>query len=693
MNTFLEKVFNATLPYKLKKLSSFRMKLLQEMKGKSFSHYVNQMKSITTHISEIMMDDEKVRQDNYWETVNLPELSFKKGYWETESVRDNVNWIKEEFPQKRVQKGVTGATKLIFYAGPLVDQLIGEAAWMTPQQVMLFKTIVTTYFSSDKRLWPVNLNMDYVFETRAIQIKNPKAETEEEKNDRQERNRKKMERYEQDMKEYQSSDSGLSRPKYPNLEVYAKEEGVANMLLKAALAGAGPFVLKILQQINTSNESKIEAGGGSMAVADLTGDIFSNIPGLTKAEAQEVQSGLKLPRDQTIITNMNSAQLGSASIAEAHLSHSDRYDKDVVLKFVKPIYAYYFLCEVNFMLTKAWESIPKFARQISTSPKKRDILILQGRRLIMFFVKEFVKEFDYENEFINTTVGFEIYNEARGSVKSIVAIDYSINPFPCLALQRVKGSPVDKIMKKARKAPKAEKTKILARLYRLVDQLIKKWFKNTLWGNGFFHADLHPGNVMEDREANHLYLIDFGSAGQISRAQQCQLLQAMKKSADFYFIKPKGQKNLKKYKKYDDPNEWEKAHAYNRASAGRFVEAIWNLCQVEDSDEARDDSGVRNEKAKNMIVGKLLDYTRGLYFSTMFLKVAELSDSVGICISSDILMFGRAVAYIGNMIYQIHVECDSLDKCPMWVVSPIITRFMLMNPQKTYHCLVGAGSK
>lgn len=657
----------ASIPYTTTQLEKFRLKLLREMKTKTFSHYTKQMENIRKHIEEIMLDDKAVNDDNHWEKANV-NPSFAKPYWESESP-----WInkKGEFPKKTLKGGVTGITKFIF-TKPVVNQLIGEAYWMTPQQIMLFKTIVSTYFSQDERLYPIGLNMDYVFGTRMKSAREDTKETPEQEEERINKNKELLKKYKEEYDAWEKTkmiDPQMPPPPYPVLDIRSGQEpGAIDTLLKSALAGAGPFVLKVLQQINTSNNSKIESGRGSMKVAELTGDIFSNIPGLSPEEAKLVEEGLVSTRDPSIIRNMNPEQLGSASIAEAHLSRSDRYDLDVVIKFIKPMYAYYFMCEVNFLFTTAWKAVRTFSKGMNNEKN----LILQGRRLLMFFVKEFMKEFDYKGEFVNTTIGYETYNEPRGLLKSIVAIDYSTNPFPCLVLQKVNGLPVDKIMKKVRTDDPETRTQVLSRLYKSVDHLIQKWFEVTLWGSGFFHADLHPGNIMQTSDGRFLFLIDFGSCGRLSKSQQCGLIRAMKKSADFYALKPKG--NPQKY----SGQEWDKKHAYNIESGKRFVEEIWNLCKVP--------SEARSEKNKDLIVKKLLNYEYGLYFSTMFLTVAEWSESVGICITSDILMFGRGVAYIGNMIYQIHLECKSKE-CPLWVVNPVILRNMIRHPVHSARCL------
>jgi hypothetical protein len=54
-----------------------------------------------------------------------------------------------------------------------------------------------------------------------------------------------------------------------------------------------------------------------------------------------------------------------------------------------------------------------------------------------------------------------------------------------------------------------------------IQNLIRKWFRHAVFGSGFFHGDLYPGNLFLDEDAQTragftLTLIDFGNSGKIS---------------------------------------------------------------------------------------------------------------------------------------------------------------------------------
>lgn len=315
MAALARKIFETRFPFNLRELEEVRMDILYEMggyegndevppvQGKGFRYYVDQMNEVGDEIKEIMNDPDKVADDEYWSNGSQSEVywekqspwmskgrfkkalgklfpgldAYKKGRsrgsrgWWGKGSRDSRSRgaAAASASRKSRKESIVSRTTSRLLSEKFVDQLVGDASWMTPQQVVLFRTIVGTYFDNDIRLWPINLNMDFVYKT--------------------------------------AEEQSASRTWTGNLE----------KLIKSALAGSGPFILKILQQINTGNESQVEGG---LSVAKLTEDIFSNIPGLTLEESQYVKSKFSIAKTYT--DNMNPVALGSASIAEAHLSRS-----------------------------------------------------------------------------------------------------------------------------------------------------------------------------------------------------------------------------------------------------------------------------------------------------------------------------------------------------------------------------------
>ena len=55
--------------------------------------------------------------------------------------------------------------------------------------------------------------------------------------------------------------------------------------------------------------------------------------------------------------------------------------------------------------------------------------------------------------------------------------------------------------------------------------LTEKWVQEALYGNGFYHGDLHAGNIMTDGDG--LTVIDFGNATHLSEAERTHVLKMM----------------------------------------------------------------------------------------------------------------------------------------------------------------------
>jgi len=609
--SLLDRLLLFNSPYDKEALEDIRMKLLEQMKtaqtpGKpdGFSHYLNQMSVLKKEIDQVIIDDDKLLDDEYWSRGSQKDI-----YWKKESP-----WLEKSFEHKkwlRLRKHPSGVKTItdILAKETTVDKFIGDSQHMTIQQLIIFKTFLLTYFKNDERLWPVELNMDFSFlNTR---------EKEQEKNQNQS--------YKDQLK----------------------------TLFKSALSGAGPFVLKILQQINTSNSSKVEGG---LKVSELAEDIFSTVPGLTEKESKFVVNSFQI--DKTYIEKMNPKLLGSASIAETHITQApEKYDyppgtpTKVILKFIKPLYAYFFMCECNFLLTSAW-------KYITIAAKGDKKYIKQCRKLMMFFIGEFMKEFDYMGEFNNTILGYQNYNEENGIIKSILAVDCVVDPFPVLILSMAKGNTVDNLLKKTSDIEKDQ----VVQLYKYLDQLITKWFKITLWGSGFFHADLHPGNVMAD-DVPELFIIDYGSCGILTKRQQCLLITSMIISGQFWQI-PLDQFNTL---------ENQKKHQKNIETSKKFVKVIWEVCEVYDYTHAH----------LQHISEKILNYKKGLYYNYMFLDIIKYSDDIGTCSNNAVLLFGRALAYLGDLMKAVVDKCDDKNLCPVWwQIDSIIKTNLIAHPHQ-----------
>jgi predicted unusual protein kinase regulating ubiquinone biosynthesis (AarF/ABC1/UbiB family) len=155
------------------------------------------------------------------------------------------------------------------------------------------------------------------------------------------------------------------------------------------------------------------------------------------------------------------------------------------------------------------------------------------------------REMNLGTEAVEINAAQEVYNQGRVSVPPVVE---AIVPSDSLvAISFVKGRTIDRVNAKLEEVTAAldsEKhtvnrsvarhyvTNLLAAQTEALYELTQLWFREAVFESGFFHGDLHSGNVFlaldeektafERRFTGHhqITLIHFGNSGQFSRRQQ-----------------------------------------------------------------------------------------------------------------------------------------------------------------------------
>ena len=111
------------------------------------------------------------------------------------------------------------------------------------------------------------------------------------------------------------------------------------------------------------------------------------------------------------------------------------------------------------------------------------------------------------------TKNFLVKRDANGRL--VARVDYKENPADLEDIEKINqlhGQAVDKL---------AEMRKRQKHLVKVAD----KWVYEALFGSGYYHGDLHAGNIMvSDDEAT---VIDFGNATQLTKDEQSQILKFM----------------------------------------------------------------------------------------------------------------------------------------------------------------------
>ena len=259
---------------------------------------------------------------------------------------------------------------------------------------------------------------------------------------------------------------------------------------KQLLLNSGPFILKILQTIRPILTPELAA--------------TYNLTKLTYPVLKENQIKLMLRKvvydwNMYRILNNYSASIGHVS----EVVRVDYPDSPFMIKMIKPLAVAQSCWEYKTL----YDTFP-----VGTCEQEfiKNMLESNGREL------------NVQNEIINIKNGHKYYTadyDSAFSVKinakltSIKHIDDIIIPdcWYAMAMTIAPGVPLSKLVETDEIK---NDTKYRAKLHRCLDILVYKFFQNIV-RNGFYHGDLHAGNIFYSYEQSQMTLIDFGAVGHI----------------------------------------------------------------------------------------------------------------------------------------------------------------------------------
>jgi len=566
-----------------------------------------------------------------------------------------------------------------------LDELVGSDFSLTPQQTLFFKSLIGTYYRfSDDTMDIVYDNINYSYLVALDKL----------------------------------------NKSHESMATLAAKKLL--MLFQSAIAGSGTMILKIFQQLGNQRDDSIEKYGVKVQVSDLLGGVFQNVPGMTDEELSfvkktvaESKTGALPFMSKQIVLNA-SKKLGSASIAESFMSSDEKF----VVKMIKPLAILFFIQEIKAMGTRVWDSIPYYVNTLSPRPDAETAkrYIRQSRQVILFLLKEFSKEFDYDMEAKNLAMGKQVYTRPNLHVHAIELNSVTTTTFPVLIVTTAHGHTLQQVFEQKLyldpKSPTNTK-KNLGKINKLMGNLVELWFGNLFWGNGFFHGDLQVGNIIIDKAFCSIYVIDFGSCGQLNTEDQCLILDSMIISNRFHSIFSNALKALVEINdKLDSAhkrsradilkdafavmnqcNDCHKLHGKNKSDfdhcaasapfglcpslreinswndanskkgnlfvAKDMVNAIWDVCKV----GARDPAEL--ESLAQRLVHKI-ETEGAFYFSHIFLEIITYSTDIGQCITNQTLMFGRGINYLAGSMSKITNICNDDSVCPEFATQDII---------------------
>jgi ubiquinone biosynthesis protein len=257
--------------------------------------------------------------------------------------------------------------------------------------------------------------------------------------------------------------------------------------LAAALQALGPTFIKLGQALSTRPDLF-----GEEVAADLS-DLQDNLPPFAASEARRIiEEELDRPV-AALFQSFDDAPVAAASIAQVHFAVTSE-GRDVAVKVLRPGVEDLFQRDIALF---AW-----LARLGETLfPQLRRLRIPEA---VKTFEESVTQEMDLRFEAAAAAEMAE--NFADDDNLRIPAIDWQRTARRVMTLERIAGISIDEV-------------EALIAAGHSPLEIVRKAagaFFNMVFRDGFFHADLHPGNLFigEDGE---LIAVDFGITGRVDR--------------------------------------------------------------------------------------------------------------------------------------------------------------------------------
>ncbi|CAA7611832.1 putative protein kinase UbiB [Candidatus Terasakiella magnetica] len=257
--------------------------------------------------------------------------------------------------------------------------------------------------------------------------------------------------------------------------------------LAVALTELGPTFIKLGQALST----RADLLGEEMA-ADLSG-LQDKLPPFPAHEARQIiEEELGGPLDQ-FYSSFDDTPVAAASIAQVHFAVTAD-GREAAVKVLRPGVEAKFHRDIDLLYWLAeWAEL--------TVPRIRR---LKPVETVKTFEDSVTLEMDLRFE---AAAAAELGENFRGDESfRVPEVDWLRTGRRLLTLERVYGTPVDEV--ETLRAAGHDPAAILAKA--------AEAFFNQVFRDGFFHADMHPGNLFIDAGGN-LVAVDFGIMGRVDQ--------------------------------------------------------------------------------------------------------------------------------------------------------------------------------
>jgi len=267
--------------------------------------------------------------------------------------------------------------------------------------------------------------------------------------------------------------------------------------LVAGLQALGPTYIKFGQALSTRPDLV-----GEEVAADLS-DLHDRLPPFAFAEVRAiVESELDAPLEE-LYASFEEAPVAAASIAQVHFAVTTEGDP-VAVKVLRPGVEAEFGRDIELFgwMARVVEGVMPAARR------------LRLPEAVATFADTVVQEMDLRFE---AAAAAEMAENFTGDDDfRIPAIDWQRTARRVMTLERISGVSIDEV--EALKAAGQDPVEIVRKA--------AATFFSMVFRDGFFHADLHPGNLFVG-EDGQLIAVDFGIVGRVDHSTRKLLAEML----------------------------------------------------------------------------------------------------------------------------------------------------------------------
>ena len=327
---------------------------------------------------------------------------------------------------------------------------------------------------------------------------------------------------------------------------YSTSDSTPGQVLGAMFKGAGPILQKLLQRIPAS---ALDADF-KQAVKDMKCNLAPISERVVQAHLLEmVENSAGAITKIDVVGSLGAASVGQAILCKFYTrDHPEGIDK--VVKILRP--------DVQNRVQRECEIFREAAKTVPGM----DVTFENDLKTIL-------EELDLTNEAAHVRSG-QIYSKGHPSVKSMTlstlvdptsdtmvldlapgtTLDHAITEadgtvqdlikpwlghtqpdgtfirlldFTGEAIAHANDVPLEKALENYNKLCELEH-KLIAK-QKMLSDFTKQWVKEGIFGSGFYHADLHAGNMMVSDD--QLTVIDFGNSMQLTEQQQSNVIKMM----------------------------------------------------------------------------------------------------------------------------------------------------------------------